>query len=131
VAGEVRSLAQRSAAAAKEVRMLIDDSVRKVGTGSELVQQAGATMHEIVASVTRVNALIGDIAGAGEQQQAGIAQVNQAIAEMDDATQQNAALVEQAAAAAAAMEEQARHLGQVFSVFKVGGPRAGRRLVPA
>jgi methyl-accepting chemotaxis protein len=128
VAGEVRSLAQRSAAAAKEVRTLIDDSVRKAGTGSELVQQAGSTMREIVASVTRVNALIGDIASAGEQQQAGIAQVNRAIAEMDNATQQNAALVEQAAAAAAAMEEQARHLGQVFSVFKVGTGKAGRHV---
>jgi methyl-accepting chemotaxis protein len=132
VAGEVRNLAQRSAAAAREVRTLIDDSVRKVGAGSELVQQAGSTMREIVDSVTRVNALIGDIASAGEQQQAGIAQVNQAIAEMDDATQQNAALVEQAAAAAAAMNEQARHLGQVFSVFKVDtNTPAGRALVLA
>jgi len=126
VAGEVRNLAQRSAAAAREVRELIDDSVSKVGAGSELVRQAGGTMHEIVASVTRVNDIIGEIASAGEQQQAGIAQVNQAIAEMDDATQQNAALVEQAAAAAAAMNEQARHLGQVFSVFKVDTGSAAR-----
>jgi len=119
VAGEVRTLAQRSATAAREVRTLIDDALAKVGAGSALVHQAGGTMHEIVASVTRVNGIIGEIASAGEQQQAGIAQVNQAVAAMDDATQQNAALVEEAAAAAASMNEQARHLGRVFSVFKV------------
>jgi methyl-accepting chemotaxis protein len=119
VAGEVRNLAQRSAAAAKEVRTLIDDSVSKVGAGTEQVRQAGATMQEIVASVDRVNAIIGEIAGASEQQQDGITQVNRAIAEMDDSTQQNAALVEQAAAAAAAMNEQAQRLSEVFSVFKV------------
>jgi methyl-accepting chemotaxis protein len=119
VAGEVRSLAQRSATAAREVRSLIDDSVQKVDDGSALVRQAGSTMQEIVASVDRVNAIIGEIAGASEQQQDGIGQVNQAIAGMDDTTQQNAALVEQAAAAAAAMNEQARRLSEVFSVFKV------------
>jgi methyl-accepting chemotaxis protein len=119
VAGEVRNLAQRSAAAAKEVRTLIDDSVSKVGAGTEQVRQAGATMQEIVASVDRVNAIIGEIAGASEQQQDGITQVNRAIAGMDDSTQQNAALVEQAAAAAAAMNEQAQRLSAVFSVFKV------------
>jgi methyl-accepting chemotaxis protein len=119
VAGEVRNLAQRSAAAAKEVRTLIDDSVSKVGAGAEQVREAGATMQEIVASVDRVNAIIGEIAGASEQQQDGITQVNRAIAEMDDSTQQNAALVEQAAAAAAAMNEQAQRLSEVFSVFKV------------
>jgi len=135
VASEVRSLAQRSATAAKEVRGLIDDSVSKVGAGSALVHQAGGTMREIVASVTRVNDIMGEIANAGEQQQAGIAQVNQAIAAMDYATQQNAALVEEAAAAAASMNEQARHLGQVFSVFKVHGtgtqPAMARALLPA
>jgi methyl-accepting chemotaxis protein len=119
VAGEVRNLAQRSAAAAREVRTLIDDSVSKVGAGAEQVREAGATMQEIVASVDRVNAIIGEIAGASEQQQDGITQVNRAIAEMDDSTQQNAALVEQAAAAAAAMNEQAQRLSEVFSVFKV------------
>jgi len=135
VASEVRSLAQRSATAAKEVRTLIDDSVAKVGAGSKLVTEAGGTMREIVASVTRVNDIIGEIANAGEQQQAGIAQVNQAIAEMDNATQQNAALVEEAAAAAASMNEQARHLGEVFSVFKVHGAgvrgKRPRTLLPA
>jgi methyl-accepting chemotaxis protein len=119
VAGEVRNLAQRSASAAREVRTLIDDSVSKVGAGAEQVREAGATMQEIVASVNRVNAIIGEIAGASEQQQDGITQVNRAIAEMDDSTQQNAALVEQAAAAAAAMNEQAQRLSEVFSVFKV------------
>jgi methyl-accepting chemotaxis protein len=101
------------------VRTLIDDSVSKVGAGAEQVREAGATMQEIVASVDRVNAIIGEIAGASEQQQDGITQVNRAIAEMDDSTQQNAALVEQAAAAAAAMNEQAQRLSEVFSVFKV------------
>ena len=119
VASEVRALAQRSANAAKEVRSLIDDSVRKVDDGSELVRQAGKTMEEIVASVDRVNGIIGEIAGASEQQQDGISQVNRAIAGMDDTTQQNAALVEQAAAAATAMNEQAQHLNSVISVFKV------------
>jgi methyl-accepting chemotaxis protein len=119
VAGEVRNLAQRSAAASKEVRTLIDDSMSKVGTGAELVRQAGHTMEEIVASVDRVNGIIGEIAGASEQQQEGISQVNRAIAGLDDTTQQNAALVEQAAAAASAMNEQALRLSEVFSVFKV------------
>ena len=119
VAGEVRALAQRSATAAREVRSLIDDSMRKVDDGAELVRQAGSTMQEIVASVDRVNGIIGEIAGASEHQQAGIGQVNRAIAGMDDATQQNAALVEQAAAAAGAMNEQAQRLSEVFSVFKV------------
>jgi methyl-accepting chemotaxis protein len=129
VAGEVRNLAQRSATAAREVRSLIDASVATAGAGARLVREAGDTMGEIVASITRVNDIIGDIASAGEQQQAGIAQVNQAIAAMDNATQQNAALVEEAAAAAASMDEQARHLGQVFSVFKVGnGGRAAQTL---
>jgi methyl-accepting chemotaxis protein len=119
VAAEVRALAQRSASAAREVRTLIDDSVRKVDDGADLVRQAGDTMHEIVASVDRVNSIIGEIAGASEQQQAGIVQVSRAIAGMDDSTQQNAALVEEAAAAAAAMNEQAQHLSEVVSVFKV------------
>jgi methyl-accepting chemotaxis protein len=131
VAGEVRTLAQRSAGAAKEIKDLIADSVGKVEHGSAQVQQAGRTMGEIVASIARVNDIIGEIAGAGEQQQDGIAQVNRAIAEMDGATQQNAALVEQAAAAAASMSEQARSLGEVFSVFKVDAGPARRALTRA
>ncbi|WP_051971879.1 methyl-accepting chemotaxis protein [Massilia sp. 9096] len=119
VASEVRTLAQRSAGAAKEIKALISDSVGKVDHGSQQVEQAGRTMGEIVDGIVRVNDIIGEIAAASEQQQDGIAQVNRAIAEMDGATQQNAALVEQAAAAASSMREQARHLNQVFSVFKV------------
>jgi len=130
VASEVRALAQRSAAASKEVRTLIDDSMRAVGAGSTLVREAGGTMRDIVASVTQVNDIFKDIAGAGDQQQAGILQVNQAIAAMDSATQQNAALVEEAAAAAAAMSDQAQRLGELFSVFKVDDD-AGRNAAHA
>ncbi|WP_343585074.1 methyl-accepting chemotaxis protein [Herbaspirillum sp.] len=128
VATEVRSLAQRSAAAAKEIKMLIDDSVDKVGAGSKLVEQAGATMSEIVGSVERVTQIVGDIAAASEEQSAGIAQVNQAVSQMDQTTQQNAALVEEAAAAAQALQRQAETLEQVVGVFKLG---AGRLADPA
>jgi methyl-accepting chemotaxis protein len=123
VAGEVRNLAQRSAAAAREVKELIGDSVRKVETGTALVHQAGATMEDIVASVGQVSQIIGEITAASSEQEAGISQVNHAIAEMDGVTQQNAALVEQAAAAAGAMREQADRLAQVFAVFKVATVR--------
>jgi methyl-accepting chemotaxis protein len=119
VATEVRNLAQRSAAAAREIKELIGDSVEKVETGSKLVNQAGSTMEEIVASVQRVTDIMGEITSASQEQEAGIGQINQAITEMDTATQQNAALVEQAAAAAGALQEQAGKLAQVVSVFKV------------
>ena len=119
VASEVRTLAQRSANAAKEIKGLIDDSVSRVGDGSALVHQAGATMGEIVASVERVTAIMGEIAGASQEQSAGIEQVNQTVAQMDEATQQNAALVEEATAAARAMEEQAGRLDQAVSQFKL------------
>ena len=119
VASEVRSLAQRSAAAAKEIKTLIDDSVEKVGTGSKLVQQAGATMDEVVASVKRVTDIVGEISAASQEQSTGIEQVNQAITQMDDVTQQNAALVEEAAAASQSLQDQAAHLAQVVSVFKL------------
>jgi methyl-accepting chemotaxis protein len=119
VASEVRSLAQRSAAAAREIKILIDDSVGKVASGSQLVTQAGATMDEIVASVQRVTDIMGDIAAASVEQETGIGQINRAIAEMDGVTQQNAALVEQAAAAAAALQHQAKGLTQVVSVFRL------------
>jgi methyl-accepting chemotaxis protein len=121
VASEVRSLAQRSAAAAKEIKALIDDSVGKVDAGSKLVDQAGATMQEIVESVKRVTDIMGEITAASAEQTAGIEQVNQAIAQMDQATQQNAALVEEAAAAADAMQNQAATLAQAVSVFKLDG----------
>ena len=119
VASEVRSLAQRSAAAAKEIKGLIGDSVDKVDTGSKLVSEAGATMDEIVVSIRRLTDIMGEITVASEEQSAGIEQVNQAIGQMDQTTQQNAALVEQAAAAAGAMQEQAGTLERVVSVFKL------------
>jgi methyl-accepting chemotaxis protein len=119
VASEVRSLAQRSAAAAREIKDLIGDSVDKVGSGSALVGQAGATMDEMVASIRHVTDIMAEIAAASDEQSAGIGQVNQAIAQMDQVTQQNAALVEQAAAAADAMHEQARQLTATVSAFRL------------
>jgi len=122
VAGEVRNLAQRSAAAAKEIKDLIGDSVEKVETGSRLVDQAGATMEEVVGSVKRVSDIISEIAAASDEQRAGIEQVNQAITQMDQVTQQNAALVEQAAAAAEAMQDQAAGLAGLVGTFETGAP---------
>ena len=119
VASEVRNLAQRSSQAAKEIKGLIDDSVSKVGAGARLVDQAGATMEEVVASVKRVTDIIGEISSASTEQTHGIEQVNQAIAQMDHVTQQNAALVEEAAAAAGSLQDQATGLAQVVSVFKL------------
>ena len=116
---EVRSLAQRSATAAKEIKTLIDDSVEKVDAGSKLVNQAGTTMDEIVASIQRVTDIMGEITAASREQTSGIEQVNQAISEMDNVTQQNAALVEEASAGAQAMQDQASNLEQVVSVFKL------------
>jgi methyl-accepting chemotaxis protein len=126
VASEVRNLAQRSAAAAKEIKALIDDSVVKVDSGAALVDQAGATMHEIVGSVRRVTDIIGEITAATHEQTTGIGQINHAITQMDQATQQNASLVQQAAAASSAMQEEASHLAQVVGTFKLesGGGRA-------
>ena len=120
VASEVRSLAQRSAAAAKEIKQLIDDSVDKVGQGSRLVNQAGATMTEIVASVKRVTDIVGEISAASQEQSEGIEQVNLAITQMDEGTQQNAALVEEAAAAAQSLQDQAARLERVVGFFKLG-----------
>ncbi|MFN8990127.1 MAG: methyl-accepting chemotaxis protein [Betaproteobacteria bacterium] len=117
VATEVRNLAQRSAAAAKEIKTLISDSVSKVESGSRLVDQAGQTMQEIVGSVKRVTDIMSEITAASVEQSAGIEQVNQAVTQMDEVTQQNAALVEQAAAAAESLEEQAQSLARACSVF--------------
>ena len=121
VASEVRSLAQRSSAAAKEIKTLIDDSVSKVDVGSKLVQQAGETMNEVVASVKRVTDIVGEISSASQEQSAGIGEVGQAITQMDEGTQQNAALVEQAAAAAQSLQDQAATLAQLVGRFKLDG----------
>ena len=128
VATEVRNLAQRSAAAAKEIKGLIEDSVEKVNTGSVLVDQAGATMEEIVTSIKRVTDIMGEIANASHEQSAGIEQVNQAISQMDQVTQQNASLVEEAAAAAASLQDRAVELVDVVAVFRLRGDAGGRKL---
>ncbi|MGK5010540.1 methyl-accepting chemotaxis protein [Janthinobacterium sp. MDB2-8] len=128
VATEVRNLAQRSAAAAKEIKGLIEDSVDKVNTGSALVDQAGATMEEIVASIRRVTDIMGDIANASHEQSAGIEQVNQAISQMDQVTQQNAALVEEAAAAASSLQDRAVELVDVVAVFRLRGDTQAKAL---
>jgi len=125
VASEVRNLAQRSAAAAKEIRGLISDSVTKVEAGGRLVDEAGVTMQEIVQGIGRVTDIMADITSASAEQSTGIEQVNEAITQMDGVTQQNAALVEEAAAAAASLQEQATTLAQLVSVFNVGHGRPG------
>ena len=121
VASEVRNLAQRSAAAAKEIKGLISDSSGKVADGSKLVAQAGDTMREIVDSVRRVTDIMSEISAASREQTEGIEQINQAVVQMDEGTQQNAALVEEAAAAAAALREQSTRLAQAVSVFQIDG----------
>ena len=124
VAAEVRNLAQRSAGAAKEIKTLIGDSVDKVEVGAKLVDQAGATMQEIVDSVRRVTDIMSEITAASQEQMSGIEQVNEAVTQMDSSTQQNAALVEEAAAAAQSLRDQAGKLSQVVSVFKLDGGKA-------
>jgi len=119
VAGEVRNLAQRSAEAAKEIKSLITTSVERVEQGSELVDQAGSTMQEIVTSIRRVSDIIGEISAASVEQSSGVAQVGQAVTQMDQATQQNAALVEESAAAAESLKHQAQQLVQAVSVFNI------------
>lgn len=121
VASEVRSLAGRSAQAAKEIKNLIGESVSKVDSGSRLVATAGQTMTEIVGSVQRVSDIIGEITAAASEQSTGIGGVNTAVAELDEMTQQNAALVEQSAAAAQSLREQAERLAQVVSIFRLTG----------
>lgn len=140
VASEVRNLAQRSAAAAKEIKTLIGDSLAKVKIGDELVSNAGSTMVQVVSSIERVTDIMSEITAAGREQVAGIEQINQAVTEMDAVTQQNAALVEEAAAATAALEEQAAQLAKVVSVFKledgnsqhsISAPTSRERSAPA
>ena len=120
VATEVRALAQRSAAAAKEIKQLIDSSVSQVDAGSNLVEQAGTTMNDIVQSVKRVTDIVAEISAASQEQSIGIEQINLAITQMDVVTQQNSALVEQAAAASQSMQEQASKLSGVVGIFKLG-----------
>ena len=131
VATEVRNLAHRSASAAKEIKILIDDSVHQVSLGSTLVNQAGSTMEEIVNSVRRVTDIMAEITSASNEQEAGIEQINQAITEMDAVTQQNAALVEEAAAASEALQDQAGILAEAVSVFKLDGTQALAPAAPA
>jgi len=131
VASEVRNLAQRSAAAAKEIKGLIGASVDSIAAGSSLVAQAGTTMDQVVASVTRVTDIMADITAASHEQSTGIGHVNQAITEMDSVTQQNAALVEQAAAAAGSMQDQAAVLAQLVSRFTLSAQENGAVRVSA
>jgi methyl-accepting chemotaxis protein len=119
VASEVRSLAQRSASAAKEIKELIDDSVSKVDIGSKLVEEAGTTMHDVVDSIRRVTDIVAEISAASQEQSSGIEQINRAISQMDEVTQQNAALVEQATAATQSLQIQANELGVAVNSFKV------------
>jgi methyl-accepting chemotaxis protein len=119
VASEVRSLAQRSAAAAREIKGLIGASVERVEKGSQLVDQAGATMQEIVASIRRVTDIVGEISAASTEQSEGVVQVGQAVTQMDQATQQNAALVEQSAASAESLRQQSQQLVQAVAVFRL------------
>ncbi|MBI3368031.1 MAG: hypothetical protein HY021_06160, partial [Burkholderiales bacterium] len=124
VASEVRNLAQRSAAAAREIKTLIGTSVEKVESGSRLVADAGQTMGEIVASVKRVSDIIAEVTTAAAEQSAGIGQVSSAVSQLDQATQQNAALVEEGAAAAESLKEQAQRLSQAVSIFKLDAATA-------
>jgi methyl-accepting chemotaxis protein len=119
VASEVRTLAQRSAAAAKEIKSLIDDSVGKVDTGTKLVDEAGATMREVVDSIRRVTDLMSEISAASQEQTSGIEQINLVVAQLDQVTQQNAALVEEATAAAGSLQDQANSLEEAVSVFRL------------
>ena len=127
VAGEVRNLAQRSAAAAKEIKTLIDDSVEKVQIGSELVDRAGATMADIVQSVGRVTDIMAEITAASQEQTAGIEQINSAVLQMDQVTQQNAALVEEASAAAQSLQQEAAELAQAVGIFRLDAQAAPAR----
>ncbi|WP_409558337.1 methyl-accepting chemotaxis protein [Achromobacter animicus] len=121
VAAEVRTLAQRSAQAAKEIKVLIEDTVQKIGQGSGSAERAGVTMQEIVSSVQRVTDIMGEIAAASAEQADGIEQVNRAVSQMDEVTQQNAALVEEAAAAAGSMQDQSADLTRAVSAFRLPG----------
>jgi methyl-accepting chemotaxis protein len=126
VASEVRTLASRSAEAAKEIKGLIQDSVTRVAQGSKLVDQSGHTLAEIVSSVKKVTDIVSEIAAASQEQASGIDEVNKAVTSMDEVTQQNAALVEEAAAAAESLLDQTRQLDEMMGKYKVAGGGAGR-----
>jgi methyl-accepting chemotaxis protein len=125
VAGEVRSLAQRSANAAKEIKGLITASAESVEAGARLVEEAGRSMENIVTSVQQVTTIVSDITEAAHEQSSGIGLVNGAVNELDQMTQQNAALVEESAAAAESLKDQSHRLSDVVSVFKLAGDRSG------
>jgi methyl-accepting chemotaxis protein len=128
VASEVRVLAQRSGAAAKEIKELIDASADKVQHGSKRADSAGQAMKEIVSAINRVTSVMGEISAASGEQSSGIEQVGHAVAQMDHVTQQNAALVEQAAAAAASLQDQAQQLEQTMSVFRIQASAPARSI---
>jgi len=127
VAGEVRNLAQRSSSAAKEIKALIDASVNRVESGTQLVDEAGRTMTEIIGAVQRVTDIMGEIAAASSEQSNGIGHVALAVSQMDEATQQNAALVEEAAAAAQSLQDQTAKLRQAVAIFKMDDDDGGMR----
>jgi methyl-accepting chemotaxis protein len=131
VASEVRNLAQRSATAAKEIKQLIGDSVQQMNSGTVLVQQAGRTMEQVVASVRHVSNVVGEISASSVEQRSGIEEINKAIGQIDATTQRNAALVEEAAAAAAALQEEAAQLATVVSRFRLAGVPHPIGTVPA
>ena len=131
VASEVRNLAQRSAAAAKEIKALIAASSGEVDAGSKLVSEAGTTMDEVLASVARVTDIMADISAASLEQSTGIEQINRAMGEMDESTQQNAALVEEASAAAQAMQDQAAQLARAVRLFRLDEAAGGALAAPA
>jgi methyl-accepting chemotaxis protein-2 (aspartate sensor receptor) len=131
VAGEVRSLAQRSAQAAKEIEGLIKESVQRVTTGSEMANKAGTTMEQIVSSVTNVSGIMNEISSASEEQSRGIDQIGKAVTELDSTTQQNAALVQESSAASLSLEQQAEQLAQLVSVFKLNSETAKPKYTPA
>ncbi|WP_198972207.1 methyl-accepting chemotaxis protein [Xylophilus sp. ASV27] len=129
VASEVRTLAQRSAAAAREIKALIDDSVRQVGAGSRLVQEAGTTMQQVVESIRRVTTIVAEISNASREQSNGITEIGGAVTQMDQSTQQNAALVEQATAAAQSLQQQAQELAEAVAGFKLPQGAQAQRLL--
>ena len=129
VASEVRTLAQRSATAAKEIKALIDDSVGQVDAGSRLVQDAGATMGKVVESVQRVTAIVTEISNASQEQSTGIAEIGTAVSQMDQSTQQNAALVEEATAAAQSLQQQAAQLADVVAGFRLDSESSRSRSI--